>query len=44
VRGKASSSEERFKNLNQVLSNNRKKINLKIEEIATEDGLYQPYG
>ncbi|MCJ7571505.1 MAG: hypothetical protein MUO82_06475 [Candidatus Thermoplasmatota archaeon] len=44
VRGKASSSEERFKNLNQFLSNNRKKINLKIEEIANEDGLYQPYG
>ena len=44
VRGKASSSEEKFKNLNKVLSNNRKKINSKIEEIATEDGLYKPYG
>jgi hypothetical protein len=44
VRGKASSSEERFKNLNQTLSNNRKKINSKIEEIANEDGLYQSYG
>jgi len=44
VRGKASSSEERFNNLNQALSDNRKKINSKIEEIAYEDGLYQPYG
>ncbi len=44
VRGKASSSEEQFKNINQTLSNNRKKINSKIEEIANEDGLYQPYG
>jgi len=44
VRGKASSSEERFNNLNRILSDNRKKINSKIEEIAYEDGLYQPYG
>jgi hypothetical protein len=43
VRGKASSSQEKFKNLNQVLSNNRKKINSKIEEIANKDGLYQSY-
>ncbi len=43
VRGKASSSEKRFKNLNHVLLKNRKKINSKIEKIANEDGLYQPY-
>jgi hypothetical protein len=43
VRGKASSSEEQFKNINQTLSNNRKKINSKIEEIANEDGLYKSY-
>lgn len=44
VRGKASSCQEQFKNINQTLSKNRKKINSKIEEIANEDGLYQPYG
>jgi hypothetical protein len=44
VRGKASSSKEKFQNLNQVLLNNRKKINSKIEKIANEDGLYNQYG
>ena len=43
IRGKASSSEEKFDSLNQILLNNRKKINSKIEEIANQDGLYQSY-
>ena len=43
VRGKASSSKERFNTLNHILSDNRKKINSKIEEIANQDGLYQSY-
>jgi len=43
LRGKASNSENTFKNLTQTYKSERKKINEKFEKIATEDGLYSSY-
>jgi len=43
VRGIASESEEVFSDLHNNFSAKQKKIDLKFEEIATEDGLYKSY-
>lgn len=44
VKGKASSSEETFKNIKNNLSSDQKKVNTKFEELAEKDGLYKNYG
>ena len=44
VKGTASSSENSFTVLNDILSEKQKKIDQKFEKIATDNGLYTPYG
>ena len=43
VRGKASASKNAFNNLHQTLSTKQKKLDIKFEKIATDDGLYKSY-
>ena len=43
VRGQASSSEETFGNISNTLSTKQKKLDVKFEKIASEDGLYTSY-
>jgi len=43
VRGKASSSKEVFKNIKNNLSDKHKKIDSKVEKMASDDGLYNSY-
>lgn len=43
VRGKASSSIDFIRKLNNNFSDNHKKINNRFEKIADEDGLYRSY-
>ncbi len=43
VRGHASVSKDVFNNLNNNLSKERKKLDLKFEKMASEDGLYSYY-
>ncbi len=43
VRGKASSSKEAFKNIKNNLSDKHKKIDSKVEKMASDDGLYNSY-
>jgi len=43
VRGHASTSKDSFVNLHDILSTKQKKLDLKFEKMATEDGLYTSY-
>ena len=43
VRGQVSSSKDVFENINNVLSMERKKLDLKFEKMASDDGLYSSY-
>lgn len=43
VRGKASSSKEAFDNIRNNLSDKHKKIDSKVEKMASDDGLYKSY-
>jgi len=43
VRGQVSSSKDVFENINNVLSVERKKLDLKFEKMASDDGLYSSY-
>jgi len=43
VRGKASSSKEAFGNIHNTLSTRRKKIDSKLEKMASDDGIYDSY-
>jgi len=44
VKGKASSSKKAFDNIKNNLSDKHKKIDSKVEKMASEDGLYNSYG
>ena len=44
VKGKASSSKEAFKSIKNNLSDKHKKIDSKVEKMASDDGLYNSYG
>lgn len=43
VRGNASSSKEAFRNIKNNLSDKHKKIDSKVEKMASDDGLYKSY-
>ncbi len=43
IKGEASSSKEVFDEIHNVFSTKQKKIDLKFEKIATDDGLYKSY-
>ena len=43
VRGKASSSKKAFSNIRSDLSDKHKKIDSKVEKMASDDGLYNSY-
>ena len=43
VRGHASSSKDVFDDIHNVLSKKQKKLDLKFEEMAADDGLYSSY-
>jgi len=43
IKGKASNSKETFSNLHNTLSTRRKKIDSKLEKMASDDGLYESY-
>ena len=43
IKGKATNSKEAFSNLHNTFSNNRKKLDSKIEKMASDDGLYDSY-
>jgi len=43
VRGHASSSKDVFDDIHNTLSTKQKKLDLKFEKMATEDGLYSSY-
>ena len=44
LRGQSSASENSFNNLHNTLSNKQKKLDSKLEKIASNDGLYNSYG
>ena len=43
VRGHASSSKDVFNNIHDIFSIKQKKLDLKFEKIASDDGLYSSY-
>ena len=43
VKGKASASKDAFKNLHNMFSSKQKKLDMKFEKIAADDGLYRSY-
>ena len=43
VRGHASSSKDVFDEIHNILSTKQKKLDLKFEKMATDDGLYKSY-
>lgn len=43
IRGKASSSKDAFGNIHNTLSTRRKKIDSKLEKMASDDGVYDSY-
>ncbi len=43
VRGHSSASEDSFNNLHNTLSTKQKKLDSKLEKIASDDGLYTSY-
>jgi len=43
VKGKASSSKKAFNNISNTLSTRRKKLDSKLEKMASDDGLYDSY-
>ena len=43
VRGHASSSKDSFKNIHETLSTRQKKLDSKLEKMASDDGLYDSY-
>jgi len=44
IRGKASSSENVFNDLREILVSRQKKLDFKLEKLASDDGIYNPYG
>ena len=43
IRGQASNSKEKFRDLHNTLSTRRKKIDSKLEKMASDDGIYASY-